>query len=200
MESSSIYLTTLIVLVWTSWSKSSIFQFLMSNTHNVVICVVGFSVVDKGCCGIGRNQGQISCLPLSIPCLNRDQHVFWDAFHPTEAANQIIARRAYSGPPSDCYPINVKEMAEVWFFNYIIINSSLTWIIIIINCILYLHKCLIKGIYAAMIYHSLLYHPCANFTYKDGWKCERTFRPYPVWLRINVTHLIRASVTLVWIW
>jgi hypothetical protein len=91
-------------------------RFLLYRHHHesdVVICVVGFSVANKGCCGIGRNQGQITCLPLSIPCLKRDQYVFWDAFHPTEAVNQIIARRAYSGPPSDCYPINVKKMAEV---------------------------------------------------------------------------------------
>jgi hypothetical protein len=96
--------------------KNSLTPFLFyrhdENDH-VFICVVGFSVVDKGCCGIGRNQGQITCLPLSVPCLNRDKYVFWDAFHPTQAANQIIARRAYIGPPSDCYPINVKQMAEV---------------------------------------------------------------------------------------
>ncbi|XP_062158864.1 GDSL esterase/lipase At5g08460-like [Alnus glutinosa] len=93
--------------------------FVYGNTYGVFTDILnnpdsfGFSVANKGCCGIGRNQGQITCLPMSIPCLKRDQYVFWDAFHPTEAVNQIIARRAYGGPPSDCYPINVKKMAEV---------------------------------------------------------------------------------------
>ncbi|KAF5960715.1 hypothetical protein HYC85_001924 [Camellia sinensis] len=41
----------------------------------------------------------------------QNQYVFWDAFHPTQAANEILARKAYSGPPSDCYPINVQQMA-----------------------------------------------------------------------------------------
>ncbi|PIA47054.1 hypothetical protein AQUCO_01400039v1 [Aquilegia coerulea] len=73
----------------------------------------GFKVTDAGCCGIGRNQGQITCLPYSFPCINRTEYVFWDAFHPTEAVNAIIAKRAYTGPPSDCYPINLKQMAQI---------------------------------------------------------------------------------------
>ncbi|CAL5324096.1 unnamed protein product [Camellia sinensis] len=71
----------------------------------------GFNVTDRGCCGLGRNQGQITCLPFSVPCINRNQYVFWDAFHPTQAADEILARKAYSGPPSDCYPINLQQMA-----------------------------------------------------------------------------------------
>ncbi|KAB2002425.1 hypothetical protein E1A91_D11G067600v1 [Gossypium mustelinum] len=73
----------------------------------------GFKVVDKGCCGVGRNKGQITCLPFSIPCTNRDEYVFWDAYHPTQAFNKIIAQKAYSGPQSACYPINVKQMAQL---------------------------------------------------------------------------------------
>ncbi|KAK3005485.1 hypothetical protein RJ639_017352 [Escallonia herrerae] len=73
----------------------------------------GFTNTDSGCCGVGRNQGQITCLPFSVPCMQRNQYVFWDAFHPTQVVNQILARKAYSGPRSDCYPMNVKEMAQV---------------------------------------------------------------------------------------
>ncbi|XP_059291069.1 LOW QUALITY PROTEIN: GDSL esterase/lipase At5g08460-like [Lycium ferocissimum] len=70
----------------------------------------GFEVKDIGCCGVGR---RITCLPLSVPCMNRDQYLFWDAFHPTQAVNQILARKAYSGSLDDCYPINVKQMAQL---------------------------------------------------------------------------------------
>ncbi|KAK1287781.1 GDSL esterase/lipase [Acorus calamus] len=73
----------------------------------------GFTVIDRGCCGIGRNQGEVTCLPMQVPCLNRNQYVFWDAFHPTQAVNAIIAQRAFTGPPSDCYPINVQQMAQL---------------------------------------------------------------------------------------
>ncbi|KAI3473548.1 hypothetical protein Pfo_031206 [Paulownia fortunei] len=91
--------------------------FTYGNTFGAFIDILnnaktyGFSVTDRGCCGIGRNRGQITCLPFSVPCNNRNQYVFWDAFHPTQAVNQILARRAYSGSPSDCYPVNVQQMA-----------------------------------------------------------------------------------------
>ncbi|KAL3637995.1 hypothetical protein CASFOL_018443 [Castilleja foliolosa] len=75
--------------------------------------IYGFSVTDTGCCGVGRNSGQITCLPFSVPCSNRDQYAFWDAFHPTQAVNKILTGRAYSGSPSDCYPINLQQMALV---------------------------------------------------------------------------------------
>ncbi|XP_004290271.1 PREDICTED: GDSL esterase/lipase At1g71250 [Fragaria vesca subsp. vesca] len=71
----------------------------------------GFTVIDRACCGIGRNQGQITCLPFAVPCSNRNQYMFWDAFHPTEAANAVLAWRAFNGPPSDSYPINVQQMS-----------------------------------------------------------------------------------------
>lgn len=71
----------------------------------------GLSVVDRGCCGVGRNQGQITCLPLQVPCANRNQFVFWDAFHPTQAVHQVLAHRAFSGPQTDCFPVNVQQMA-----------------------------------------------------------------------------------------
>ncbi|CDP15726.1 unnamed protein product [Coffea canephora] len=72
----------------------------------------GITVTDRGCCGIGRNQGQITCLPFSSPCTNRNQYIFWDAFHPTAIVNQILASKAYGGTPSDCYPMNVQQMAQ----------------------------------------------------------------------------------------
>ncbi|KAK4780569.1 hypothetical protein SAY87_016675 [Trapa incisa] len=71
----------------------------------------GFTVVDRACCEIWRNRGQITCTPFTIPCSNRIQSVFWDAFHPTEAANAWLAKRAFSGPRSDCYPINIQQMS-----------------------------------------------------------------------------------------
>ncbi|RWR91207.1 GDSL esterase/lipase [Cinnamomum micranthum f. kanehirae] len=71
----------------------------------------GFQVTNEGCCGIGRNKGKGICFPFSRPCANRDQYIFWDAFHPTQAVNAIFAQRTFSGPTSYCYPINIQQMA-----------------------------------------------------------------------------------------
>ncbi|PON74514.1 Lipase [Parasponia andersonii] len=72
----------------------------------------GFEVLDKGCCGVGRNNGQITCLPLQQPCEDRSKYLFWDAFHPTEAANIIFGKAAYSSnTQSYTYPINIEQLA-----------------------------------------------------------------------------------------
>ncbi|WCJ36676.1 GDSL esterase/lipase At1g71250 [Euphorbia peplus] len=70
----------------------------------------GFSVVDSGCCA----TGQITCLPYQMPCSNRNHYIFWDAFHPTQSVNAILAQRAFTGPPRDCYPINVQQMTLIY--------------------------------------------------------------------------------------
>ncbi|KAK3008574.1 hypothetical protein RJ639_014573 [Escallonia herrerae] len=94
-------------------------MFVYGNTYGIFGDILnnaaryGFSTVDRGCCGIGRNQGQITCLPYATPCINRSQYVFWDAFHPTQAANAILAQRAYMGPTSDCHPMNVQQLALI---------------------------------------------------------------------------------------
>ncbi|XP_061339682.1 GDSL esterase/lipase At1g71691 [Gastrolobium bilobum] len=73
----------------------------------------GFTVVNRGCCGIGRNGGQITCLPFQTPCPDRNQYVFWDAYHPTEAVNVLLGRTAFNGNPDFIYPINIKQLAEL---------------------------------------------------------------------------------------
>lgn len=74
----------------------------------------GFRVTNAGCCGVGRNNGQITCLPFQTPCPNRREYLFWDAFHPTEAGNTVVGRRAYSAQrPSDAYPIDIRRLAQL---------------------------------------------------------------------------------------
>ncbi|EPS67408.1 hypothetical protein M569_07365, partial [Genlisea aurea] len=72
----------------------------------------GFKVANAGCCGLGRNRGLVTCLPHQPPCRNRDEYLFWDAFHPTEAVNTIIARRTYAAEKeTDAYPVDVRRLA-----------------------------------------------------------------------------------------
>ncbi|XP_039042756.1 GDSL esterase/lipase At5g08460-like [Hibiscus syriacus] len=109
-------LKTLVDQLNANYTNNAIFVY--GNTYGAFTDILsnpktcGFQVMDRGCCGIGKNKGEITCLPFSIPCSNRDEYVFWDAYHPTQAFNQIIAQKAYSGPQSACYPINVKQMAQ----------------------------------------------------------------------------------------
>ncbi|BAT73573.1 hypothetical protein LR48_Vigan01g038900 [Vigna angularis] len=86
-----------------------IFQDIISNP-----AAFGFSVINAGCCGVGRNNGQITCLPMQTPCPNRREYLFWDAFHPTEAGNLIVAQRAYNAQSaSDAYPMDIQHLAQI---------------------------------------------------------------------------------------
>ncbi|KAJ8494050.1 hypothetical protein OPV22_015771 [Ensete ventricosum] len=74
----------------------------------------GLRVTNRGCCGVGRNNGQITCLPYQAPCPDRNRYLFWDAFHPSEAANIIVGKRSYSAQsPSDVYPMDIRTLARI---------------------------------------------------------------------------------------
>ncbi|KAJ4950964.1 hypothetical protein NE237_027796 [Protea cynaroides] len=91
--------------------------FVYGNTYGILGDILnnqasyGFKVSTGGCCILGMNQG--ICYPFTTPCPNRKEYVFWDAFHPTQAVAEILAQRVFAGPPSDCYPINVQQMAQI---------------------------------------------------------------------------------------
>nr|GEU32242.1 GDSL esterase/lipase At1g71691-like [Tanacetum cinerariifolium] len=86
----------------------NMFQDILANSRSY-----GFTVVNRGCCGIGRNRGQITCLPFQTPCPNRNEYVFWDAFHPTEAVNVLMGKKAFSGTPDVVYPMNIQQLARL---------------------------------------------------------------------------------------
>ncbi|KAK1407569.1 hypothetical protein QVD17_39188 [Tagetes erecta] len=94
-------------------------KFVFIDVHNMFQDILanapsyGFSVVNRGCCGIGRNRGQITCLPFQTPCANRKEYVFWDAFHPTDAVNVLMGRKAFSGTPDVVYPMNIQQLANL---------------------------------------------------------------------------------------
>ncbi|MCO5564007.1 hypothetical protein L7F22_017662 [Adiantum nelumboides] len=73
----------------------------------------GFKVTDTGCCGIGKNRGQLTCLPpIAKLCTNRKDHVFWDAFHPTEATNIILASSIFDGDASSIVPMSLRQLVS----------------------------------------------------------------------------------------
>lgn len=76
--------------------------------------MVGFQNGDDPCCGgyfppfvcfKGKNVNASSIL-----CKDRAKYVFWDAYHPTEAANLIIAEKLLYGDLSVCSPMNIRQL------------------------------------------------------------------------------------------
>lgn len=94
------------------------FQYTYFDTYNVFLNLIqqpatyGFKEEKSACCGLGDLNAKIPCLPISTYCSNRSDHVFWDLYHPTEAAARIVVEIAYNGPPKYVFPVNVKQLVS----------------------------------------------------------------------------------------
>ncbi|OVA04741.1 Lipase [Macleaya cordata] len=94
--------------------------FVYANSYDIVIGILqryrkyGFENAYDPCCGgnfppficfKGRDGNTSSTL-----CEDRSKYVFWDAYHPTEAANIIVAEKLLDGDEAIISPINVREL------------------------------------------------------------------------------------------
>ncbi|KAL6564044.1 GDSL esterase/lipase ltl1 [Orobanche hederae] len=73
----------------------------------------GFVTSKVACCGQGPYNGLGLCTAASNLCKNRDEYVFWDAFHPTERANRLIVRSILSGSEKYMAPMNLSTIMEL---------------------------------------------------------------------------------------
>ncbi|KAL9231266.1 hypothetical protein vseg_006513 [Gypsophila vaccaria] len=80
----------------------------------------GLTNVTGSCCKIAVVFGQklVQCELFGTPCLNRDEYLFWDAAHPTEAGYQVLGEQCISNP-AVCTPYTIQQLAHL-----IIIPSS----------------------------------------------------------------------------
>ncbi|GAB2272252.1 hypothetical protein Dimus_007072 [Dionaea muscipula] len=52
----------------------------------------GFFEARKACCGTGTIETSLLCNAQSVgTCTNATSYIFWDGFHPSEAANKVLA-------------------------------------------------------------------------------------------------------------
>ncbi|GAB2269994.1 hypothetical protein Dimus_004909 [Dionaea muscipula] len=72
--------------------------FKFGDTYDVVNDVItnpdnyGFSNSESPCCSFGDEiKPALTCIPASKLCKDRSKYVFWDEYHPSDSANQIIA-------------------------------------------------------------------------------------------------------------
>ncbi|KAL8130427.1 hypothetical protein V2J09_019582 [Rumex salicifolius] len=71
---------------------------------------INFLHLTVACCKV-RSEGQ--CEDGSTPCANRESYVFFDNFHPTEAMNERIGRRAYSASTKlDVHPVDIRTLIQ----------------------------------------------------------------------------------------
>ncbi|KAH9621883.1 hypothetical protein KSS87_014826 [Heliosperma pusillum] len=94
------------------------FQYSYFNTYDVLLNLIqqpatyGFKEAKTACCGLGNLNAQVPCIPISNLCTNRSDHVFWDFYHPTEAADRLFMDIAFDGPKQYVFPVNVRELVS----------------------------------------------------------------------------------------
>ncbi|PIN19599.1 Triacylglycerol lipase [Handroanthus impetiginosus] len=94
--------------------------FVHANVYDLVMELItnyakyGFTTASAACCGNGGQfAGIIPCGPTSSMCSERDKHVFWDPYHPSEAANLIIAKQLLDGDSRYISPMNVRRLRDL---------------------------------------------------------------------------------------
>jgi hypothetical protein len=91
-------------------------RFFWSHLPSVCLNVpAGFTDLVEACCGGGPYGAAYPCNGRAPLCLHRDEYLFWDANHPTQAASAIAAQTLFAGNRTFVGPINVKELALLWF-------------------------------------------------------------------------------------
>ncbi|XP_021752335.1 GDSL esterase/lipase At2g23540-like [Chenopodium quinoa] len=91
--------------------------FVYANVYDLVLELItnyrkyGFSTASRACCGNGGQfAGIIPCGPSSSLCTDRDKHVFWDPYHPSEAANVLLAKQLLDGDTKYISPMNLRQL------------------------------------------------------------------------------------------
>ncbi|KAF6160588.1 hypothetical protein GIB67_019528 [Kingdonia uniflora] len=94
--------------------------FVHANVYELVMDVMinyakyGFKTASSACCSTGGQfAGIIPCGPASSLCGDRSKYVFWDAYHPSEAANLIIAKKLVDGDTKYMTPINLRQLQDI---------------------------------------------------------------------------------------
>ncbi|KAI4388193.1 hypothetical protein MLD38_000546 [Melastoma candidum] len=73
----------------------------------------GFTEVKAACCGLGNLNSNVPCLPIAQFCSNRTDHVFWDLYHPTEAASRLFIDKVFRGAPQYTSPLTIQDLAAL---------------------------------------------------------------------------------------
>ncbi|XP_077246115.1 GDSL esterase/lipase At4g28780-like [Tasmannia lanceolata] len=113
-----LYYSSLRTLLQTLSSELPGMKYSLGNAYKMVInfmddpMAFGFKEIRSACCGSGEFNGENICTTNATLCTNRHEYLFWDLFHPTQAASKLAAETLYSGSTAFVRPINFKQLAD----------------------------------------------------------------------------------------
>ncbi|XP_030466898.2 GDSL esterase/lipase At5g55050-like [Syzygium oleosum] len=93
-------------------------QFSLGNAYLATMSIINitfpFKEVQKACCGNGTLNTESACSPTARVCRNREDYLFWDQFHPTQAAAKLAAAALFAGSPPLVAPLNFSSVARIY--------------------------------------------------------------------------------------
>ncbi|XP_047179033.1 GDSL esterase/lipase At4g16230-like [Vigna umbellata] len=94
-----------------AFAYADVYQILDDILKNYV--ALGFVNPTSACCRVaGRYGGLVPCGPTSKVCYDRSKYVFWDPYHPTDAANVIVAKNLLEGGSNYIWPRNIRGLLQ----------------------------------------------------------------------------------------
>ncbi|XP_072958035.1 GDSL esterase/lipase At5g55050-like [Typha angustifolia] len=93
-------------------------KYAFGNAYKIVSYVLQdpqplhFKELKVACCG-GPYNGSYACNQTLPLCANRTEHLFWDWFHPTQAASEMAAETLFTANKNFVTPINFQQLAEL---------------------------------------------------------------------------------------
>ncbi|TVU28459.1 hypothetical protein EJB05_19976 [Eragrostis curvula] len=95
-------------------------RYSVGSSYNVVSfftahqAAAGFREVTSACCGGGRLNAETGCTPNATYCADRNEYLFWDGVHGTQATSRKGAVAIFSAPPQLGFasPINFKQLVS----------------------------------------------------------------------------------------
>ncbi|PIA32905.1 hypothetical protein AQUCO_04300090v1, partial [Aquilegia coerulea] len=94
-------------------SELSGLKYSLGDAHEMVTdfmdnpLAFNFTDITSACCG----NGTYTCSPNASLCVDRNQHLFWDLYHPSQAAAHLAALTLYGGSTRYVTPINFMQLA-----------------------------------------------------------------------------------------
>ncbi|KAL1568375.1 GDSL esterase/lipase [Salvia divinorum] len=89
------------------------------DTYNIFLDFIrnpstyGFNETKSACCGLGKLRANLPCTPLAVFCSGRNGHVFWDVYHPTEAAVSIFIAKLFDASADYVSPITLQHLLSL---------------------------------------------------------------------------------------
>ncbi|KAE8709474.1 UPF0548 protein [Hibiscus syriacus] len=83
--------------------------FLMTSFFMGDMLAFGFKNIAAACCG----NGTYDCNQMASFCLNPDEYLFWDRFHPTQRASELAALTLFGASEPLVAPMNFSRLLGV---------------------------------------------------------------------------------------